>query len=275
MVINTVDEDNEYEAQRAANIAKNQALLRELQLNAASAGLAVFTGAAAGNGSRSSPATRTTTRAQRSKAKATAAAGSKRKSRGGDGDDNDDNNDDDDDDDDDDASNAVGASRRKRMERLKKQKKEQLEAAAAPRRTSSRLAGLPADSELARQKAAAEQAALEAAARVKQQRVSADLELGDIVVAGRKWDGWIGSSGSSFLGDAATAHGNHASQNGTTQNGASGSGGGDNDRKKKPEDAAFKALRRRMGALKLYETFEPNSKPFRHPSPYLLLDVSA
>ncbi len=258
MVVNTVDEDNEYEAQRAANIAKNQALLRELQLNAASAGLAVFTGAGAGNGSRSSPAarTRTTTRAQHTKAKATAAAGSKRKSRGGNGNDDDDDDDGDDDDDDDDA-NAEGASRRK-----KPKKKEQLRAAAAtavPRRTSSRLAGLPADSELARQKAVAEQAALEAAARAKRQRVSADLELGDIVVAGRKWDSWM-SGGSSFLGDAAIAHGNRASQN------------DDSDRKKKPEDAAFKALRRRMGALKLYETFEPNSKPFRH-LPHSLLFI--
>lgn len=55
-----------------------------------------------------------------------------------------------------------------------------------PRRTSSRLAGIQADSEVAKRKADQEYEAAQEAARVKRQRISGDLALGDILVAGKK-----------------------------------------------------------------------------------------
>lgn len=58
----------------------------------------------------------------------------------------------------------------------------------APRRTSSRLAGLTADSEVAKQKADREYEAVRDAERAKRQRVAGDQELGDIIVHGRGWN---------------------------------------------------------------------------------------
>ncbi|KAL9625541.1 MAG: hypothetical protein Q9160_000252 [Pyrenula sp. 1 TL-2023] len=55
-----------------------------------------------------------------------------------------------------------------------------------PRRTSSRLAGIQADSEVAKRKADREYEAAQEAVRAKRQRISGDLALGDILVAGKK-----------------------------------------------------------------------------------------
>ena len=57
-----------------------------------------------------------------------------------------------------------------------------------PRRTSSRLAGLQADSEVAKRKAEDESFAFQQAAKSKWQRVSGELNLSDILVAGKMWD---------------------------------------------------------------------------------------
>lgn len=57
-----------------------------------------------------------------------------------------------------------------------------------PRRTSSRLAGLTADSEVATQKANREYEAVREAERAKRQRVAGDLDLGDILVNGKGWN---------------------------------------------------------------------------------------
>ena len=57
-----------------------------------------------------------------------------------------------------------------------------------PRRTFSRLAGITADSEVAKRKAEDQYEATKEVERAKKQRVSADLSLGDIVVAGKEWD---------------------------------------------------------------------------------------
>lgn len=117
---------SEYELQRQANIAKNQALLKELQLSAASTGLA---------------------------AKATK------------------------------STRATPSSSRKRQS-APRVKVEDI----GPRRTSSRLKGIDADSEIAKRKAEDEHEALRQAEQVKRQRQSEDLRLSDVVVAGQDWD---------------------------------------------------------------------------------------
>ncbi|KAI9797900.1 MAG: hypothetical protein M1833_005100 [Piccolia ochrophora] len=174
-------EDNEYEAQRVANIAKNQALLRDLQLNAAKAGL----------GPTKTPA------------KQTAKPSSK--------------------------SN----SHRKRTA-VKKEPDD-----FGPRRTSSRIAGLQADSEVAKRKAEEEHAAIQEAAKAKRQRVSGDLDLSDIVVAGKQWD-----KSQNFLVDVVK--GNRFEKTFTE------------DDIRETGDKELKALRERMSGLELYEGFEPN-----------------
>jgi len=117
---------SDYELQRQANIAKNQALLKELQLNAASAGVAPA----------AKPA-RTST------------------------------------------STAVKA-KRKALPKIKEE--------IAPRRSSARLQGIVADSEVAKRKAEDDAALFREADRAKRQRVSGDLKLGDIVVGGQEWN---------------------------------------------------------------------------------------
>lgn len=121
------EEISDYEAQRQENIAKNQALFKELQINAASAGLAPKAPARQTNGT--------------SKPK----------------------------------------SRPKPKPRIKQED-------IAPRRTSSRLQGIVADSEVARKKGEEEREAIELEQKAKRQRVADDLKLGDIVTAGKSWD---------------------------------------------------------------------------------------
>lgn len=120
------DEQSDYEAQRQANIAKNQALFKELQLNAASAGLAPP------------------------------------------------------------KSGAVnGTSKPKSRPKPKpKVKQEDLR----PTRTSSRLQGIVADSEVARQKAEEERVVYIEEQKVKRQRLHDDIKLEDAVTAGQSWD---------------------------------------------------------------------------------------
>ncbi|KAI9822137.1 MAG: hypothetical protein M1832_003140 [Thelocarpon impressellum] len=110
-----------------------------------------------------------------------------------------------------------------------------------PRRTSSRLAGLTADSEVAKRKAENEYEAVQAAARAKRQRVSGDLNLADIVVAGKMWD-----RSENFLVDAVAARPARYSRT-----------FGDED-VKSTGDKGLRELRERMSGLRLYGTFEPN-----------------
>jgi WD40 repeat protein len=58
----------------------------------------------------------------------------------------------------------------------------------APRRTSSRLKGIEADSEKAKRKAEEERDLIEAEHKLKRQRVSGDLNASDILVSGKNWD---------------------------------------------------------------------------------------
>ncbi|MCJ1462802.1 hypothetical protein MMC07_001405 [Pseudocyphellaria aurata] len=110
-----------------------------------------------------------------------------------------------------------------------------------PRRTSSRLAGLTADSEVAKRKAEDEYVAAQEAARAKRQRVSGDLNLSDIVVAGREWD-----NGENVFADVVSRGAKPYNRTfGETE-------------VKETTDKELRALRERMSRLELYDGFEPN-----------------
>ncbi|KAF2147291.1 uncharacterized protein K452DRAFT_240645 [Aplosporella prunicola CBS 121167] len=173
----TTNELSEYELKRQEQIAKNQALLRSLQLDAQHAGLA--------------PA------AQKSRS-------------------------------------SAPAKDRKKKPAVKKEKEE-----VVPRRTSSRLRGIVADSEVAKRKAEEEYEAVQQAEKAKRQRISDDLNLGDVVVAGQHWN----QSGNFLtgVGPAKPYERTFTAQNvkGTT-------------------DKELRALREAMSGLQLWEGFEPN-----------------
>lgn len=125
----------------------------------------------------------------------------------------------------------------KKKSAVKKVKEEVL-----PKRTSSRLAGLTADSEVAKRKAEDEYVAAQEAARAKRQRVSGDLNLSDIVVAGKQWD-----VSENFLVDVVSRGAKPYERTfGETE-------------VKQTTDKELRALREKMSGLELYEGFEPNS----------------
>ncbi|KAI9787644.1 MAG: hypothetical protein M1839_000175 [Geoglossum umbratile] len=175
-------EVNEYELQRQENIAKNQALLRELQLNAAKQGLGIS----------SKP-----------------------------------------------AASALPKSNSSKSHK-KKAPPQKIVNGNVPRRTSSRLAGLTADSEVAKRKAEEEYAAMQDAAKAKRQRVSGALDLTDIVVAGKQWD-----KSENFLIDVS--RGKRFERTFTERD------------VKETTDAELRDLREKMSGLGLYEGFEPNN----------------
>lgn len=124
----------------------------------------------------------------------------------------------------------------KKKSAVKKAKEEVL-----PKRTSSRLAGLTADSEVAKRKAEDEYVAAQEAARIKRQRVSGDLNLSDIVVAGKQWD-----VSENFLVDVVSRGAKPYERTfGETE-------------VKQTTDKELRALREKMSGLELYEGFEPN-----------------
>lgn len=139
-----------------------------------------------------------------------------------------------------------------------------------PTRTSSRLAGVEADSETAKRKAEVEEGFAREQAKAKKMRVryvgscltvgcfvfpigsckaaltlrtcSGDLSFGDMVVEGKKY-----KSDEGFLGGVMRG----ARPNVRTF--------GEED-VRETTDEGLKALREKMGALELYEGFEPNRK---------------
>ena len=137
------DDASEYERQRQENIARNKALLKQLQLDALGAGLRN----AALKSSSSKPS---------SKSKSSAA---KKRS----------------------SSSTSPSTSTARRERRKEAAAAAAAAAAsspaAPRRTSSRLAGLSADSPAAKRRADDEGKALLEAEQTKRTRVSGDLSF--------------------------------------------------------------------------------------------------
>ncbi|MCJ1376039.1 hypothetical protein MMC20_007277 [Loxospora ochrophaea] len=129
-----------------------------------------------------------------------------------------------------------GTKTHKKRAPVKKVKEE-----LVPRRTSSRLAGLTADSEVAKRKADDEYEAMQEAARAKRQRVSDDLNLSDVVVAGKEWD-----RSENFLVD-------YVSRGAKPYERTFGE-----SEVKETSDKELLALREKMSGLELYEGFEPN-----------------
>ncbi|KAA6411662.1 MAG: hypothetical protein FRX48_04943 [Lasallia pustulata] len=133
-------------------------------------------------------------------------------------------------------SKSSGTNAPRKRAAAKKVKEEVL-----PKRTSSRLAGLTADSELAKRKAEDEYVAAQETARAKRQRVSEDLNLSDIVVAGKQWD-----KSENFLVDVVSRGAKPYERTfGETE-------------VKQTTDKELRALREKMSGLELYEGFEPN-----------------
>jgi hypothetical protein len=113
-----------------------------------------------------------------------------------------------------------------------------------PTRTSSRLAGIEADSETAKRKAEVEYEFAQEQAKAKRLRVTGDLDLSNIVVEGKKWD-----KGENFL--SGVMRGARPYERTFTE-----------DDIKETTDKDLKALRERMSGLELYEGYEPNRKLF-------------
>ncbi|KAF2416527.1 WD40 repeat-like protein [Tothia fuscella] len=89
------------------------------------------------------------------------------------------------------AEAGIAPSRKKSHAASKPTKKKtivKIKGEDGPRRTSSRLKGIVADSEVAKRKADDESLALQQAERAKRQRISGDLNLSDILVSGKSWD---------------------------------------------------------------------------------------
>ncbi|CAF9907084.1 hypothetical protein IMSHALPRED_005435 [Imshaugia aleurites] len=112
---------------------------------------------------------------------------------------------------------------------------------AGPRRTSSRLLGLTADSEVAKRKAEDENTAAQEAARVKRQRHSGELNLSDVVVGGKNWD-----KSENFLVDVVSRGANPYERT-----------FGD-DEVRETTDKELRSLREQMSGLELYDGFEPS-----------------
>ncbi|KAK5129396.1 hypothetical protein LTR08_003283 [Meristemomyces frigidus] len=168
---------SDYEQARAEKIAKNKALLLQLQLDAQQTGI----------GAKPSPAA---------------------------------------------SSSTAGHKRKRTVARVKKED-------VAPRRTSARLQGIVADSEVARQKDEADADVFVEQQRVKRERVSADINLGDAVVSGRTWakaGNWLSIVGPANPGERTFSV--HDVRDTT--------------------DQELRAVRERMSALTLWEGAEPN-----------------
>jgi WD40 repeat protein len=168
---------SDYELQRQEKIAKNQALLQQLQLDAQQTGI----------GPKSKPK----------------------------------------------PSSAAGQKRKKTVEKRIK------EESNAPRRTSARLQGVVADSEVARKKEEKDAEAFREEQRIKRQRVSEDINLVDAVVNGRTWNrsgNWLTAVGPAHPGERT-----FSAQD-----------------VKDTSDKELKALRQRMSGLQLWEGAEPN-----------------
>jgi hypothetical protein len=109
-----------------------------------------------------------------------------------------------------------------------------------PTRTSSRIAGLEADSETAKRKAEVDYEFAKEQAKAKKLRVSGDLNFNDIVVEGKKWN-----KDDNFL--SGIMRGAQPNVRTFTE-----------DDIQETTDEGLKALREKMSGLQLYEGYEPN-----------------
>ena len=130
-----------------------------------------------------------------------------------------------------------GTSSRKNKGPVKRVKVEDV----GPRRTSSRLQGLTADSEVAKRKAEDEYVATQEAARVKRQRHSGELNLSDVVVGGRAWD-----ESENCVVDVVSRGANPYERT-----------FGDSE-VRETTDKELRSLREQMSGLELYNGFEPS-----------------
>ncbi|KAF3162196.1 hypothetical protein TWF788_002112 [Orbilia oligospora] len=131
------------------------------------------------------------------------------------------------------TSSSSSSKKRSRAATIKKEVPDEF----LPRRTSSRLKGIPADSEVAKRKAEAEEAAFKQVERAKRQRVAGELSLSDIVTPGKEWD-----RTTNFLSDVK---GERYARTFSDEDVA------------KTTDADLRAVRRKMMGLKLHERFDP------------------
>ena len=130
------------------------------------------------------------------------------------------------------AKPAAGTKRKKTVQKVKEEN-------AGPRRTSSRLQGIVADSEVARQKEEKDAELFQEVQQAKRQRVSEDIRLADAVVTGRSWN----------------RAGNFLSAVGPAQPGVRTFEAQD---AKDTTDKELRELRERMSSLQLWEGAEPN-----------------
>ncbi|PYH99046.1 WD repeat-containing protein [Aspergillus ellipticus CBS 707.79] len=134
---------------------------------------------------------------------------------------------------------AKDQSRSKKKKTPVKKIKEEV---TQPRRTSSRLRGIAAESEVAKRKVEEDNEALQAAERAKRARKSDDFSFNEMVVYGQKL------SGDSLIGVDVVTKGVAIPYQRTF---------GDDDIQK-TTDKDLKALRKEMSELKLWEAWEPN-----------------
>jgi hypothetical protein len=114
-----------------------------------------------------------------------------------------------------------------------------------PTRTSSRLAGLEADSEVAKRKAEDNAELARDEAKAKRMRVAGDLNLSDIAVEGTKWN-----KSENFLTEIMRG----AQPYERTFH---------EEDIRETTDESLKSLREKMSGLELYDTWEPNGKIYR------------
>ena len=169
---------SDYEIQRQENIAKNQALLKELQLNAASAGVAPKKSSSRAQGNSSS-------------------------------------------------------AKKPQPKRVKKEEEFQ------PRRTSSRIRGIVADSEVAKRKWEEEEVAIREEERKKKLRRSDEFKVGDAMIAGAEWN----KSGN-WLRDVKPAN---PYERTFTEDDVS-----------KTSDKELRSLREKLSGLRLWADYEPS-----------------
>jgi hypothetical protein len=137
-------------------------------------------------------------------------------------------------------SSPGGQTKPKKKPPPKKVKKEDED--PVPRRMSSRLRGLAADSEVAKRKAEEQYEAAQQAERAKRVRRSDAFSFNEMLVSGQKL------SGDSLIGVDVVTKGVAMPYQRTF---------GDEDIKK-TTDKELKALREEMSGLRLWEAWEPN-----------------
>ncbi|KAG2418088.1 hypothetical protein HFD88_001189 [Aspergillus terreus] len=140
------------------------------------------------------------------------------------------------------ASPAGDKAKKKKPAPKKVKKEEEAAAAPVPRRMSSRLRGIAAESEVAKRKADEHDAALQEAERAKRMRKSDSFSLSEMLVSGQKL------SGESLLGVDVVTKGVAMPYQRTFS---------DEDIKK-TTDKDLKALREEMSGLGLWDAWEPN-----------------